>query len=202
MSQEMPENRQTSWLPDNITPLLSAAPTPAREFNVYILITFCLHLTVLETNVLNALKEFCITWVATVNSFAKILNPRGVEAYILSHTHTHTHTHTHIYIYIYIYIQRERERERERERGSKLIQERNTDSFTSPTRTHTYTHAHIYIYIYRRLLKKIHIHRHAHTHNTHTHTHTYIYMYTYIYIIICKKEVDLWDIYECKLYYY
>ena len=44
-----------------------------------------------DTRVLNSFEELCIMGVASVNSFARVLNPRG-GAYL------------YVYIYIYIYI--------------------------------------------------------------------------------------------------
>ena len=71
-------------------------PTEAREFNVYVLTFVCLHFTLSDTEMVNSLEKLCITRVATINSFNKVLNPRSsctdnTEFWI---THTHTHTHS------------------------------------------------------------------------------------------------------------
>ena len=65
--------RQTDNIP--LSQLIN--PTQAREFNVYVLTSVCLHFSLLDTKVLNSLEELCITWVSTINSFAKVFNPRG-----------------------------------------------------------------------------------------------------------------------------
>ena len=65
--------------------------------------------------VLNSFEELCIIRVAVVNSFTRVLNPRGGGVYIIINRqnvslyhktsgwpHTHTHTHTHIYIYMFV----------------------------------------------------------------------------------------------------
>ena len=83
------KTRLTLRHPDNIISQPPAEPMQAREFNVYVLTSFCLYFTLSETGVLNSLVELCITRVATVNSLANVLNLRGGGG---------------IYIYIYIYI--------------------------------------------------------------------------------------------------
>ena len=54
--------------------------------------------TLSDTRVLNSLEELCITWVAAVNSFTRVLNPRDGSIHILIHRQFR-----YIYIYIYIY---------------------------------------------------------------------------------------------------
>ena len=71
------ETGLTLCQPHSITPRPAAAQKQEKDFNVYVLNSFCLHFTLSETEVLNSLEEFCITRVATVNSSAKVLNPRG-----------------------------------------------------------------------------------------------------------------------------
>ena len=50
---------ETLRKPDNITPQQAAAPTQAREFNVYVLTSVCIHFTLSETEVLIAFEEVC-----------------------------------------------------------------------------------------------------------------------------------------------
>ena len=57
------ETQLTLHQPDNITLQPAASPTQDREFNIYVLTSFCLHFTLLETKVLNLLKELCIIYI-------------------------------------------------------------------------------------------------------------------------------------------
>ena len=57
----------------------------------YVLAFVCLHFVLPDTRVLSSLKEFCITWVAAINSFTRVLNPLGGDR-------------IYIYIYMCIYI--------------------------------------------------------------------------------------------------
>ena len=55
------------------------------KFNAYVLTFVCLHFTLSDTGVFNSL-DLCITRVAAVNSFVRVVNPppTGRRAYILS----------------------------------------------------------------------------------------------------------------------
>ena len=54
----------------------------------YVLASIYLHFTLPNTRVLNSLEEICITQVAVVNSFARVLNPREGSIYIIIHKQT------------------------------------------------------------------------------------------------------------------
>ena len=93
----------------------------------YVIAFVCLHFALQDTRVLNSLEELCITRVAAVNSFARMLNPRWGSVYIDIHWQTVSLYHNSsvwlnakdssnwdqnlpnftlglVYIYIYIYI--------------------------------------------------------------------------------------------------
>ena len=70
MFQAAIETLLTFRQPDNITTQTTVTPMEAREFNVYVIISFCLHFTSSETGVINSLEDLCIMQVVTVNSFA------------------------------------------------------------------------------------------------------------------------------------
>ena len=44
----------------------------------YVVAFVCLHYALPDTRVVNPLEELCITRVAVVNSFARVINPQGV----------------------------------------------------------------------------------------------------------------------------
>ena len=69
------ETQLTLHQPDYITSQPVVALTQAREFNVYVLTSVCLHFTLLDTEVLCSLEELCLKQMATVNSFGKVLSP-------------------------------------------------------------------------------------------------------------------------------
>ena len=54
----------------------------------FVLVSVCLHFALLDSRVLTSLEEVCITWVAAVNSFAKLLNPRKGSVYTVIHRQT------------------------------------------------------------------------------------------------------------------
>ena len=54
----------------------------------YVKAFVCLHFTLSDSGVLNSLEELCITRVATVDSFARVLNPREGSVYIFIHKQT------------------------------------------------------------------------------------------------------------------
>ena len=78
----------------------------------------CSHFALPDTGVLYSYEELCITEVPAVNSFARVLSPRGkciympsslshydynyiTLSYIFSYLYIYTHIYTPIYIYIY-----------------------------------------------------------------------------------------------------
>ena len=89
------------WNPPNfvgisILPLsLQATYATSRIIMHYVLVFVCLHFALLDTRVLSVLEELCITRLAAVNFFARVLNPQVGSVcvwYIYIHTHTHTHS--------------------------------------------------------------------------------------------------------------
>ena len=57
------------------TPKLVCDSTSAQEFSTYVSTFVCLHFMLSATEGLNSFEELCIIQVATVKSFAKVLNP-------------------------------------------------------------------------------------------------------------------------------
>ena len=51
-------------------------------------LSFVYILALPDTRVLNSLEEFCITRVAAVNSFVRVINPREGSVYIVIHRQT------------------------------------------------------------------------------------------------------------------
>ena len=62
----------------------------------YLLAFVCLHFALPDTILLNLFEDLCITRVAAVNSFVRVLNNRKVSV--------HIYIYIYIYIYVYIYI--------------------------------------------------------------------------------------------------
>ena len=55
----------------------------------YVLVFICLLFALPDTGALNSLEELCITWVAAINSFVRVLNLQGGCVYIVIHLYTY-----------------------------------------------------------------------------------------------------------------
>ena len=67
----------------------------------YVVAFACLHFALPDTRVFSSYEELCITRVVAVNSFTRVLKPRGGGAYILLSTDVSLY-HNSSYICIYI----------------------------------------------------------------------------------------------------
>ena len=84
---------------------LSILPLSHQSTNVslgiithYVLAFICLYFALPDTGMVSSLEELCITLVAAVNTFARVLNPQEGSIYIVFHRQT-----VSLY-YIYIYM--------------------------------------------------------------------------------------------------
>ena len=70
----------------------------------FVLAFVCLYFALPDTVVLNSLEELCITRVAAINCFTRVLNPQEGSVYVFILMICFIYTYLYIYIYIYIYI--------------------------------------------------------------------------------------------------
>ena len=107
------------WKPAQLYVRLSIIPLSQLSTYVtlviirhYVVAFACLHFALTDTRVVNSYEELCITRVAVVNSFARVLNPRGeriychpqTDCFVVSKLISVARQAGRFNIYIYIYI--------------------------------------------------------------------------------------------------